>query len=112
MALGDAVWDSDVNPEGFAAAYQRKWGPTTLFGSGGYYVLKDNVDGDGVELDNDLGMYTVQAGVSFDASESTRVTVGGSLYNFNNDGQEPGSTIAMIANGNTTDEFAATFSYD
>jgi hypothetical protein len=106
MSLGDAVWDTDINPEGFAAAYQRKWGATTLFGSGGYYILKDNVDGDGVEWDNDLGLYAGQIGVSFDAGENGRVTVGGSVYDFNNDGQQAGApAIAMIANGNTTDEF-------
>jgi hypothetical protein len=105
MVQGDALWDGDINPEGFAGAYQRKWGGTTLFGSGGYYILKDNVDGDGVEWDNDLGMYTGQAGIAFDASDSTRVTVGGSVYSFSNDGQEPGSSLALIANGNTTDEF-------
>jgi hypothetical protein len=107
MVVGEMIWDSDVNPEGFAGSYTRKNGTTTLFGSAGYFVLKDNVDGDGVEWDNDLGLYSMQGGVAFDAGERARLTLGASAYLYNNDGREDfDPPIAMIANGNTTDEFS------
>lgn len=106
MAVGDVAWDGDINPEGFAGSYQRKYGTTTLFGSAGYFVLKDNVDGEGVEWKNDLSLYSVQGGVAFDAGDRVRLTLGASLYNYRGDGEEPGEpAIALIANGNTTDEF-------
>lgn len=106
MAVGDVVWDGDINPEGFAGSYQRKNGTTTLFGSAGYFVLKDNVDGEGVEWKNDLSLYSVQGGMAFDASEKIRLTLGASLYNYRGDGEEAGEpAITLIANGNTTDEF-------
>ncbi len=106
MALGDVAWDGDINPEGFAGSYQRKYGTTTLFGSAGYFVLKDNVDGEGVEWKNDLSLYSVQGGVSFDANDSIRLTVGASLYNYRGDGEEGTQpAILLTANGNTTDEF-------
>lgn len=106
MALGEVAWDGDINPEGFAASYQRKYGTTTLFGSTGYFVLKDNVDGEGVEWKNDLSLYSVQGGVSFDANDSIRLTVGASFYNYRGDGEEGTQpAILLTANGNTTDEF-------
>jgi len=108
MALGEIAWDADINPEGLAAQYSHTTGTTTLFGSAGYYTLKDNVDGDGVEWDNDLALYALQAGVSFDPVERIRLTLGASSYAFSNDRQQLGEdepSIAMIANGNTTDEF-------
>ena len=106
MVVGDVAWDGDINPEGFAGSYQRKYGTTTLFGSAGYFVLKDNVDGEGVEWKNDLSLYSVQGGISFDANDSIRLTVGASLYNYRGDGEEGTQpAILLTANGNTTDEF-------
>lgn len=106
MSFGDVIWDSDINPEGFAGSYQRKSGTTTMFGSAGYYVLKDNVDGEGVQWKNDLSLYSMQGGIAFDAGSKVRLTLGASLHNIRGDGEEAGEpAIALIANGNTTDEF-------
>jgi hypothetical protein len=108
VSVEQLIWDSDVNPEGFAAKYTRTLDTTTLFGSAGYFVLEDNVNGDGVEWDNDLGLYALQGGATFDVGERLRMTLGASLNAYNNDGQQLGPDepqIAMIANGNTTDEF-------
>lgn len=103
MVVSEIAWDSDVNPEGLAARYQKKTGTTTLFGSAGYFVMKDNVDGEGVEFENDLGLYELQAGVAFDASDSVRLTLGGTINEFN--GDEYGSASSFRTNGNTTDRF-------
>jgi hypothetical protein len=108
-SVADAMWDTDINPEGFAAQYQRKNGSTTLFGSASYLVLKDNVDGDGVEFDNDLALYALQAGITFDLGDA-RMTFGGSINDFNNEDQPlpspPAPVVALRGNGNTTDEFS------
>jgi polyhydroxyalkanoate synthesis regulator phasin len=104
MAVGDLAWDGDINPEGFATNYTRKNGTTTYFGSAGYFVLKDNVDGDGVEFEQDLAVYTAQGGIAFDATDSLRLTLGASVNQFNNEAQ---SLVAgsLAGNGNTTDKF-------
>jgi len=103
MSMGDVIWDGDINPEGLAASYTKKDGTTTFFGTGGYFVLKDAVDSEGYEIDNDLGMYQLQGGVAFDVTDSARWTLGASVYDFNND--KYGSTSSFRANGNTTDKF-------
>ena len=103
MAMGDVIWDGDINPEGFAAGYTKKNGTTTFFGSGGYYTLKDAVDSEGFEIDNDLGLYQAQVGVAFDVTDAARWTLGASIYDFNND--KYGSASSFRANGNTTDQF-------
>ena len=103
MSMGDVIWDGDINPEGVAAGYTKKNGTTTFFGSGGYYVLKDAVDSEGFEIENDLALYQLQGGVAFDVSDSARWTLGASVYDFNND--KYGSTSSFRANGNTTDKF-------
>jgi polyhydroxyalkanoate synthesis regulator phasin len=111
MSVADMMWDGDINPEGFAAAYQKKNGTTTLFGSAGYYVMKDNVDGDGVKFNNDLALYQAQIGAAFDMGSSTRLTLGAGINDFNNErqGRTPDLTVpfrdAAFTNGNTTDAF-------
>lgn len=103
MSVGDAIWDGDINPEGFAAQHKVKVGAATLFGSIGYYDLKDNVDGEGVEWEHDLAMYQGQAGVMFGIGADSQMTLGVSMYDFNKD--KYGSTSSFRTNGNTTDAF-------
>jgi len=107
MSFGDIIWDNDINPEGFAAQYTKKMGTNTLFGSAGYYTIWDGVDQDGYEIADDLGMYQMQIGGAFDAGDSVRLTLGGSLYDFNNDkyATTKTPTTGFSANGNTTDKF-------
>lgn len=106
MAVGDVAWDTDINPEGVASSYSINSGSTTYFGSAGYFVLKDNVDGEGVQFDNDLSLYTLQLGTSFDASRNTRLTLGASINQFNNEEQGVSApAVALRGNGNTTDRF-------
>lgn len=107
MALGDIAWDGDINPEGFAGNYTLKNGTTTFFGTTGYFVLKDNVDGEGVQFENDLSLFSLQVGSAFDVGQNVRLTLGASMYDFNNEeqGLAPAPAVAFRANGNTTDEF-------
>ena len=106
VSVADAMWDTDINPEGFAAQYQRKNGTTTLFGSTSYMILKDNVLGQGVGFDDDLAMYQAQGGITFDFGDA-RLTFGGSWNDFHNDEQSaPTPVIALRGFGNTTDEFS------
>ncbi len=101
VSLGDVIWDGDINPEGGATTYSRKWGMTELFGSAGYFVLDDNVDGDGVQFEHDLRLYSGQIGTRFYPGDSFKVTVGGSLYAYDDDED----STALRVNGNTTDQF-------
>ena len=110
LAVGDVAWDGDINPEGFAAQYVRKSGTNTLTTSASYMILKDNVDGDGVEWDNDLAVYTAQAAYAFDPSDSMRLTLGASINEFSNEEQQlpspPEVAVGLRGNGNTTDAFS------
>lgn len=49
-----------------------------MFGSAGYYTLKDNVDGEGVQFNHDLRLYAGQLGAKFAPTDSLKVTLGGS----------------------------------
>jgi len=96
--MGDVIWDGDINPEGLAATYKHAIGSKSeLFGSAGYYNLKDNVDGEGVEFRHDLKMYAGQLGGRFGVTDNLKLTVGGSVYGF--DGDEDTATLSV--NGNT-----------
>ena len=100
-SMGDVIWDGDINPEGVAAVYSRKWGMTELFGSAGYFVLQDNIDGEGTQFEHDLRLYSGQVGTRFYPGDSFKVTLGGSVYAYDNDED----AVALRVNGNTTDEF-------
>ncbi|ALE89058.1 putative porin [Pseudomonas versuta] len=112
--MGDVIWDSDINPEGLAATYKHNLGNSgiEMFGSAGYYTLKDNVDGEGVQFRNDLSLYAGQLGARFAPTDSLKVTLGGSVYSYNNDKDSACPTTgtkttpcALAVNGNSTDEF-------
>lgn len=101
VSLGDVIWDGDINPEGAAATYSRKWGMTELFGSAGYFVLQDNIDGEGTQFEHDLRLYSGQVGTRLYPGDSFKVTLGGSVYAYDNDED----SAPLRVNGNTTDEF-------
>ena len=114
VSTGDVIWDSDINPEGLAATYKHNLGNSgvEMFGSAGYYTLKDNVDGDGVQFRHDLRLYAGQLGAKFAPTDSLKVTLGGSVYSYDNDKDSACPTTgtkttpcALAVNGNSTSEF-------
>ena len=111
VSMGDVIWDSDINPEGVATTYKHALGDTgaEMFGSAGYYTLKDNVDGEGVQFRHDLRLYAGQLGARFSPTDSLKVTLGGSVYSYDNDKDSTckaaTTPCALAVNGNTTDEF-------
>ncbi|WP_397452735.1 putative porin [Pseudomonas sp. NA-150] len=113
VSEGDIIWDSDINPEGLAATYQYDVNDKfQLFANGGFFTLKDNVDGNGTQFSNDLRMYTGQIGTRFKPLDNLKVTLGGSLYSFDGDHSSPlpgtagaiaGNALAI--NGNTINKY-------
>ena len=101
VSMGDIIWDSDLNPEGVAATYKANVGGAELFGSAGHYMLKDNVDGDGVQFKHDAQLYHGQLGARFAPADSLKMTLGASIYGFDNDKD----SAALRQFGNTTTEF-------
>ncbi len=101
VSMGDVIWDSDINPEGVAATYKTDLGGVELFGSAGHYMLKDNVDGDGVQFKHDLQLYAGQLGARFAPADTVKLTLGGSVYGYDNDD----SSAPLLVNGNTTNQF-------
>lgn len=70
----DLIWDSDVNPEGLAYAYNGKLKNTGLLLSTGYFKVIDNKS----DTDTDLAQF--QGGISQPIGDHMKVTVGGSMY--------------------------------
>lgn len=104
VSMGDIIWDSDLNPEGLAATYSLPLGgKTELFGSAGHYTLNNNIDGEGTQFRHDLRMYAGQLGARFAPTDNLKVTLGGSVYGFDNDDDEGAAGLAV--NGNTPTEF-------
>ncbi|MDB6048007.1 MAG: rane protein [Pseudomonas sp.] len=102
VSMGDMIWDSDINPEGLAATYSVPVSKDfELFGSAGNYTLKDNIDGDGTQFKNDLRLNAGQLGARFTPIDALKVTLGGSVYQYQNDKD----SAALSVNGNNTDRF-------
>ncbi|MGE8066312.1 putative porin [Pseudomonas sp. NPDC089569] len=112
VSMGDIIWDSDINPEGLAVTYKYPLsGSTELFGSAGHYTLKDNVDGEGVQFKHDLRLYAGQLGARFAITDSMKMTLGGSIYSYDNDSSSACPTsgtvttpCALAINGNSPGE--------
>ncbi len=101
VSMGDVIWDGDINVEGAAGAYSRKFGDTELFGSAGAFTLKDNVNGDGNEFNNDLRLQSAQLGTRFFPGDRFKATLGSSVYHYANDTD----ALALGVFGNTTTQF-------
>lgn len=106
--MGDVIWDSDINPEGLAVTYKYPLGSSAeLFGSLGNYNLKDNVDGDGVQFRHDLRLTSGQLGTRFSITDNLKMTLGGSVYAYQNDKDSRCTTTttpcALAVNGNSAD---------
>ncbi|WP_226505106.1 putative porin [Pseudomonas sp. MWU16-30317] len=104
VSMGDVIWDSDINPEGVAATYKLPLSKdASLFGSLGYYTLTDNVDGEGYQYNHDLSLYAGQLGGKFNLGNAVGVTVGGSLYTYNNEDNNGtvAANTALSRNGNS-----------
>ncbi|MGE8187168.1 putative porin [Pseudomonas sp. NPDC086278] len=112
VSMGDIIWDSDINPEGLALTYKYPLGSSAeLFGSAGHYTLKDNVDGEGVQFKHDLRLYAGQLGARFAITDNLKMTLGGSLYAYDNDDNSACPTTgtvtapcALAVNGNSPGE--------
>ncbi|WP_077046925.1 putative porin [Pseudomonas sp. KK4] len=109
VSMGDVIWDSDISPEGLSVSYKYPLsGSTELFGSAGHYTLKDNVDGEGVQFKHDLRLYAGQLGARFAITDNLKLTLGGSVYGYDNDNDiTPGGTTiptALAINGNSPGE--------
>lgn len=77
-ATTDLIWDSDVNPEGIAYAYDGKAGDTGLIGSLGHFKVADNSAASDVELN------TIQGGVSQPFGDKLKGVLGASYYGYRN----------------------------
>lgn len=105
VSMGDVIWDGDINPEGFAATYKHSLGGAELFGSAGYFNLKDNVDGEGVQFRHDLRLYSGQLGARFAPTDSMKVTLGGSIYTYDNGKNDGNAALAINGNDPLNAEF-------
>jgi hypothetical protein len=111
VAESEMVWDNDINPEGVATQYSRKFGTTNVFGSGGVFTVKDNVTGYGPEFHNDLRMYYAQLGTNLFPGDNYKLTLGGSVFHYYKDAfgvpGAPGSAgnPGLEANGNNSTQF-------
>ncbi|MCP1443995.1 hypothetical protein J3D54_003127 [Pseudomonas sp. GGS8] len=106
VSMGDVIWDSDINPEGLAVTYKYPLGSSAeLFGSLGNYNLKDNVDGEGVQFRHDLRLTAGQLGSRFAITDNLKLTVGGSVYAYQNDQDSrctgTSTPCALAVNGNS-----------
>lgn len=74
----DLIWDSDVNPEGIAYAYDTTIKSTELIGSLGYFRLVEE------KAKSDFNMGSAQLGLQQDIGAHTALTFGGSFYGYDN----------------------------
>lgn len=77
-AVSDLIWDGDVNPEGIAYAYSTEIGKTTWFGSAGGFKVQDT------SATHDLNLISAQTGITQPLSDQTKLTVGGSVFSYDN----------------------------
>lgn len=110
VAESEVIWDNDINPEGVAVQYSRKFGQTNVFGSSGAFTVKDNVTGFGPEFNNDLRMYYMQLGANLFPGDDFKLTLGTSLFHYYKDElgvptRPPNAGLGLTLNGNNSTQF-------
>ncbi len=110
VAESEVIWDNDINPEGLAVQYSRKFGQTNVFGSSGAFTVKDNVTGFGPEFNNDLRMYYAQVGANLFPGDDFKLTLGTSVFHYYKDelgvpSRAPNAGLGLTLNGNNSTQF-------
>lgn len=86
------IWDSDLNPEGFALKYEAGG----LFATAGGFTVEERSSGD------DSFLYALQVGYKFPIGENSSLTAGASYFGYTNTvGNSPFFLDSGL--GNTTD---------
>lgn len=78
MVVDDLVMSADANPEGIAANAQFSMEAVFIYLHGGAFVLQER------KVEPETSLYTGQAALKFAFSEKNSITVGGTLYAYNN----------------------------
>lgn len=95
VCVGDLIWDSDVNPEGLAAAATVEAGPATWFANGGYFWLYEYAPSarGKPKAWRDIRLYGAQLGGKFQIVENVYLRLGGSYYLYD---QLKGASVADL----------------
>lgn len=92
LAVGDLVWDGDLNPEGVFAKIEPKWDAVEFtVNAGGFQVQERHKKAGGSinkgvveQTDGDTWLFSGQAGVTIKPTEDVQLMVAGSYHHFNN----------------------------
>lgn len=90
--VSNNIWDSDVNPEGLAITYKRKFGKLKLAATGGYFLLSNNDKG---SFSDDMNMYHAGISAAMKFNDMAKATLGFNSYLYN------GTTINNYLNCET-----------
>ena len=94
----DAMWDEEVNPEGFAENLSFSLGGgTALFVNLGQFVLDEDASG---SLSTDQWLFGQQVGVAVEPAKDVKTTLAAAYYNFLNT-QNGGFGQSVCLPGNT-----------
>ncbi len=95
----DAMWDEDVNPEGFAENLNFSLGASgNLFVNVAQIVLDEDSSG---SLSTDQWLFGQQVGVAMEPAKDTKTTVAATFYNFTST-QDTNFSQVTCNSGNTT----------
>lgn len=94
----DLIWDSDVNPEGFAATYKTKLTDSIRpYATVGYFILSEVRDG------HDTDLFAYQAGAEVTLFDCIKWNTAVTYYDYEN--VEETSAAAMFHNNNWTRKY-------
>ncbi len=98
---GGMIWDSDVNPEGIALKYAHQFDDIKLFGSAGYFILDDNINGEGVQFSGDLRLYHAGIGAEHQINEDISTMLAFNTFQYDD---EEGGPFGLSTNSSGTQD--------
>lgn len=101
---GGMIWDSDVNPEGMALKYSTKFDSTKVFGSAGYFILDDNVNGEGVQFSGDLRLYHAGIGAEHKFDDHIKSMIAFNTFQYDDEELKTGTTNGLSTNSSGTQD--------
>ncbi len=112
--ISDLMYDSDVNPEGFNANYNKEFDALELIANLGYYIWEDKVNGNPA---SDVTMGASQLAAILGLGEHLQLTLGASAFVYHNiagagiptDDKTPPT---VLNKGNTVDGTGDNWLYD
>lgn len=82
-------WDNDINPEGIALSYKRRFAGVDFAATGAYLLVADGARANNDSFSDDYNIHHYGVSAAVQAMDDAKISLGSNLFISNNEGEYP-----------------------